>query len=152
MLRKAMFLVAVVALTALATGCCFPCDNSFGNPCAHPSIDVEKYIAYSCLEHPPTVFEDADSAPGIKVPMDKHVYYQMIVTNTGDVKLTNVELNDEDLFGVIIIGDLLPGVSVTVEPDPIPAVEGGNTNVATVTGYNGFTMVQDSDAASYYTY
>ncbi len=59
--------------------------NYFG---AEPSIDVEKYIVVDGVDH------DADAAPGPSLTVGSVASWKIVVTNTGNVPLLNVAVED----------------------------------------------------------
>ncbi|WP_445475391.1 DUF7507 domain-containing protein [Methanococcoides methylutens] len=110
---------------------------------AAPAIDIEKS----------TNGQDADlpeDAPEILVGED--VTWTYVVTNTGNVDLTNVAVAD-DMIGdpIYNVGNLAVGSSVAFDVIAIgDASLGLYTNVGTVTGeYNG-EIVTDSDVSHYF--
>jgi hypothetical protein len=130
-----------------------PSDGPSTEP--NPSIDVEKHVrvdpALYWMWYDADTQEDAPTAHYC-------VQFKFIVTNTGDVTLTNITLSDPDLPAVSASTDTLaPGESFTVQyPDPsapwpsLDAEAGLNKNTATATGYyDGYTYADTDDC--YYT-
>lgn len=105
----------------------------------HPSLDIEKH----------TNGEDADAAPGPLIPVGSPVLWEYIVTNTGDVTLTNITVTD-DVLGVIgVIASLAPGASQTLTANGV-AVAGQYANVGTASGSPPVgDPVSDSDPSHY---
>lgn len=104
----------------------------------NPGIDIEKYING----------DDADVSPGLEVIEGDDLTFDFVVTNTGNVTLTNVEVVD-DVFGAICsFASLSPGESGTCSIGQV-AVLGLHTNTATATGSHNSTTVSDSDPANY---
>ncbi|TDT16750.1 putative repeat protein (TIGR01451 family) [Ilumatobacter fluminis] len=102
---------------------------------AEPAIDVEKS----------TNGVDADEAPGPVVPIGDVVVWEYVVTNTGNVALTNVVVTD-DLEGEICVIDLLlVGASETCELTSFATVDGQYANVADVVGTPSFPVDPDGD-------
>lgn len=104
-----------------------------------PEIRVEKS----------TNGEDADQAPGPKVPVGSPVTWQYVVTNTGNVPLTGVVVTD-DKVGTITCGQtaLAVGESMTCSASGT-ATLGQYTNVATATASWSAGVVGDTDASHY---
>ena len=81
---------------------------------------------------------DADTAPGPTAAMQNDmVSFKFVVTNTGNVTLTNLSLTD-DVFDLSVLpappASLAPGDSFTRIIDPAPAEFGQHVDTATVTG------------------
>jgi hypothetical protein len=116
-----------------------------------PDIDVEKYVSVNG-----GTWLDADDAPGPTVPSDANVSFKFVVTNTGNVPLEDVDLDDTD-FDLSVCGaeivDPLPVLgSFECVIGPFDANMGQHTNEATASG-NGFPLgeyVEDKDEAHYY--
>jgi hypothetical protein len=104
-----------------------------------PEIRVEKS----------TNGEDADEAPGPKVLVGSTVTWQYVVTNTGNVPLTNVVVTD-DKVGAITCGKttLAVGESMTCTATGT-ATLGQYTNVATATANWASGVVSDTDVSHY---
>jgi LPXTG-site transpeptidase (sortase) family protein len=108
----------------------------FGNA---PAIDIEKL----------TNGENADVPPGPTVMIGDPVAWTYVVTNTGNVALTNVTVTDDQ------------GVTVTCPQTTLAVAEsmtctasgtaqlGQYANIGTVTANYGATLVNDSDASHY---
>ncbi|MFN2199222.1 MAG: hypothetical protein ACK2UW_24100, partial [Anaerolineales bacterium] len=80
-------------------------------------------------------------------PAGSDVTYEIVVTNTGEVDLTDVEVTDAEAPGCAnSIGDLAAGASVTYSCT-VPAVEEGFTNTACVEGLFGAESVDDCDSS-----
>jgi large repetitive protein len=96
-----------------------------------PRIDVEKYVKVEGGS-----FVDADTATGPATPVASDVWFRFVVTNTGDLSLSNVTLTDTDFTipAGSIPATMAPGESRTVEIGPFPAIYGQHANTATVTG------------------
>lgn len=72
-----------------------------------PSITIEKYVS---VDNGAT-WQEADTSPGPLLPDGVTPQFKFIVTNTGDVTLTNIEVTDS-VFGVIgTLPSLDPGDS-----------------------------------------
>jgi len=104
-----------------------------------PSIDIEKH----------TNGEDADTPTGPSIVVGDPVLWEYIVTNTGDVDLTNVEVTDDILGPIGTIPSLAVGETQTLTANGIAAA-GQYANLGTATGeYNG-TTVSDEDPSHYF--
>ena len=105
-----------------------------------PSIEIEKA----------TNGQDADVAPGPYILTGDPIIWTYVVTNTGDVTLTNISVVDDQ--GVTVTApksELVPGESMTATGNG-SAVTGQYQNVGTVTGeWQGFT-VSDNDPSHYF--
>ena len=107
--------------------------NYFG---AIYTIDLEKYVNG----------DDADSPTGPVVPVGSTVTFTFNVTNTGNIALTTVVVNDNVLGYIGTIPSLAVGASQTLTTTA-PALAGQHTNVGNVTSAEGAT---DSDAGNYF--
>ncbi|EHP85170.1 conserved repeat domain protein, partial [Geobacter metallireducens RCH3] len=104
-----------------------------------PKISIKKY----------TNGDDADLAPGPYIPVGGEVKWEYVVTNTGNVDLTNVVVTDDKLGAICTIGPLAAGASQTCTKTGT-AVMGQYANMGTVTGqYNG-TTVTDQNPSHYF--
>lgn len=120
---------------------------------ANPSIDVEKEVLVDPASN--SIWDDADSPTG---PTAHYcVRFRYIVTNTGDVTLTNITLEDSD-FGYISVPEgkeTLPnGETFTVyypsETTSVSAESGQQDNIATATGYYAEDPCSDEDYCHYF--
>jgi len=116
-----------------------------------PDIDIEKY----------TNGVNADDAPGPYISINSSVTWTYIVTNTGAVNLTSVNVTDDHpgVTPVLVGGDdgndgILEPYSQTGETWTYQAtgvaVAGQYANVGTVVGYYGAVQVTDSDPSHYH--
>ena len=114
---------------------------------SEPAIDVEKYVSVDGQ----ATWYDADTPPGPQTQAGTPVYFRFVVTNTGNVPLSNVTLTDSmyTLVGCTIPDPLQPGQSHTCWHGPVTAVAGQHTNTARVTGRYGDVTVSDADDANY---
>ncbi|MFC2047163.1 hypothetical protein ACFLTK_02655 [Chloroflexota bacterium] len=104
-----------------------------------PSIDIEKH----------TNGEDADTPTGLSIVVGDPVLWEYIVTNTGDVDLTNVVVTDDILGPIGTIASLAAGETQTLTANG-NAAAGQYANLGTATGeYNG-TTVSDEDPSHYF--
>ena len=122
---------------------------------AEPSIDVEKLAGGGCCcESEPTYWYDADE-PGIYVSSGGYVWYKFVVTNNGDVPLSEVTLSDDVIPGVSTPPGyemLEPGESFEIIIGPLTIVAGEHTNTATATGKYGTYTCEDTDIVTYVAY
>ncbi|MBP1909050.1 DUF11 domain-containing protein [Methanolobus bombayensis] len=120
-------------------------DPSHYNVVCIPRIDIEKS----------TNGVDADVAPGPTLGFEDNVTWVYVVRNTGNVQLTNVTVNDDQLGAITNIVDkgngddmLLPGEEWTY--DATGTAECGQyANIGDVVGYYGAIPVTDSDPSHY---
>jgi len=128
--------------------------NYFGSD---PEIDVEKYVSIDCKawDDPTKVWVDADSVTGPYLNGATCApQFKIVVTNTGNVALSNVDVTDSVYGNINLNGTLAVGASATYYVTGTWA-QGQHTNVATASGEytdgNGNTETDtDTDAANYY--
>jgi hypothetical protein len=121
-------------------------DHYFGFSAA-PAIDIEKA----------TNGEDADTPTGPTVNVGSTVTWTYVVTNTGNVPLTNVTVTDDKLApaaincgaGTNVIPSLGAGAAATCTATGI-AVEGQYANLGTAVGTHNGTTVNDVDPSHYF--
>jgi hypothetical protein len=110
-------------------------------PSENPGIDIEKA----------TNGYDADISPGPSIPEGDQVEWTYVVTNTGDVDLSNITVTDDQ--GVTVDcpqSSLAPGAAMMCSGSGT-AVAGQYTNVGTATGVSPQeTSVMDTDPSHYY--
>jgi len=110
-------------------------------PPENPGIDIEKA----------TNGDDADISPGPSIPEGDQVEWTYVVTNTGEVDLSNITVTDDQ--GVTVDcpqSSLVPGSSMTCSGSDT-ALAGQYTNVGTATGVSPKgTSVMDTDPSHYY--
>ncbi len=94
-------------------------------PLSTPSISVVKSVNG----------DDANVAPGVYIEPGSDVVFTYVVTNTGNVTLTGISL-DDDIEGAITCPEteLAPSAFMTCTLTGEVAAEGQYTNVGTVTG------------------
>ena len=99
-----------------------------------PAIDIEKYVS---VDNQAT-WQDADSAPGPVAASGRDVYFRFVITNMGNVPLSNVTLAD-NVYNVsgcsAAPNPMQPAASHTCTFGPITAQVGQHTNTATTTGH-----------------
>ncbi len=134
--------------------------NYFG---ANPSIDVEKYVSGDGGK----TWQDADSATGPSILTGNNPQFKFVVTNTGNVALSNVSLSDDKFNLNGLTGDLTSGnsqydigaLAANASKEVIFTgatwQAGQHTNTATTTGTftdggNRTTTKTDTDAANYF--
>jgi len=97
-------------------------------------------------------WEDANSPTGPYVLVGDDVLFKFIVTNSGDVTLTNITLTDNvyDLSGCTLTDPLPAGESFECVIGPFPAQSGQQTDTATATGDYSGTTYSDTNDANYF--
>jgi hypothetical protein len=108
-------------------------------PPPRPHIDIIKY----------TNGEDANTPTGPVVAVGSTVTWTYVVTNDGNVDLTNVQVTDDKLGPVCVIGPLAVGATSTCTMTGI-AQAGQYANLGTVTGNYGQIVVTDADPSHYF--
>ncbi|MCK4399118.1 MAG: DUF11 domain-containing protein [Methanophagales archaeon] len=143
-IRRTITLIIALAVVLVSISGALAADTSWKNPSANAAetaIKVDKTVAVCAL----CPFESR-----LPVKIGDTVFYRYIVTNTGDVTLTGITVND-DIYGPVTLGKntLAPGEStegtithVVVESDA-PTV----TDTATATGTDplGGTVTDTDD-------
>jgi hypothetical protein len=107
---------------------------------AAPAIDIEKH----------TNGQDADEPTGPMILVGQPVAWTYIVTNTGNVPLTNIQVVDDQGVVVTLPGTTLGvGESMTGTASGV-AVAGQYANLGTVTGQWSGHPVTDADPSHYF--
>ncbi|MBN1974262.1 MAG: hypothetical protein JW787_11520 [Sedimentisphaerales bacterium] len=126
-----------------------------------PGIDVEKYVSDTicgCCN-----WDDADEPAGPVILVGDDVYWLYLVTNTGEVPLTDVVLKDDNgtddpsddwepwyLWGDVGNDGTLGLDEVWVYLAKDKAIAGQYENWGYIEGWYGSTVVTDEDPANYY--
>ncbi|MDW7730476.1 MAG: ice-binding family protein [Bacillota bacterium] len=117
-----------------------------------PAISVKKYVSIDGG----VTWHDADDPAGPSIVAGSEVQFKFVVTNTGNVELTDITLTDSefgDLSGAAAVVDpLASGAFFEVIVDDINAEVGQHSNTATVTGYFDDEPYSDTDNAHYWGY
>jgi len=114
-------------------------DASVTIVCANPSIDIEKA----------TNGEDADTPTGPTIVEGNTVNWTYVVTNTGDVPLTDIVVTDDQNVSVSCPETTLAvDASMTCTASGI-AIVGQYANLGSVSGNYQQTVVTDSDPSHY---
>jgi len=93
--------------------------------------------------------QDADSVPGPSLTVGDPITWTYVVTNTGDVTLTDIAVTDSDLGTVGTITSLAPGASETLTMTGT-AVAGQYANTGTATVIFNQTTYTDTDDSHYF--
>ncbi len=112
---------------------------------AVPEISIKKYVS---PDNGATWF-DANTPPGPTIPADTLPQFKFVVTNTGNVALTNIAINDS-VYGLIA---LLAGLAAGSSAEFIsikPQQAGAHENIATVTAVFNTDTLTASDNAWYF--
>jgi hypothetical protein len=120
-----------------------------GGDTANPSLTIDKYIVCADDESGTPLADDAKLLSG-------PVKYEIVVTNTGNVGLTNILVTDDngtpgdskDDFTTTILS-LAAGASATITYDGTWAA-GSHTNTAEATAVSGTTNLDETNSASYF--
>ncbi len=110
----------------------------YGSEVPVPAIDIEKA----------TNGQDADEPTGPILYVGDTVTWTYVVTNTGNVDLTDVAVTDDILGDICTIGDLAAGATDTCEATGIAELD-QYANLGTVTGNYGTVVVTDKDPSHY---
>jgi hypothetical protein len=113
--------------------------------------DPSHYCAVACIViEKLTNGQDADEPPGPLVAVSDPVVWEYVVTNTGAVPLTDVEVTDNMLDLICEIGPLATGESATCTVTGHTADAGQYANVGTVTAQGAGMTVTYSDPSHYF--
>ena len=93
---------------------------------------------------------DADFEPGVIVNVGDNVEWEYVVTNLGDVTLSEWVVDDDQLGEICSGQNLLPGDSTTCSAGPSSATAGQYANLARVTASDGSLEVIDEDMSHYF--
>ena len=104
-----------------------------------PSVSVEKLVNGG----------DADQEPGLYILKGAPIVFSYVVTNSGDVALTDVSVTDDRGLTVTCPKATLSLAESMVCTATATAVSGHYVNVGTASGTAVSTTVQDSDPAHY---
>lgn len=109
---------------------------------ANPDIDLEKS----------TNGNDADTAPGIYLKIGDDITWEYVVTNTGNVPLSDIVVTDSEEGKVCTIESLGVGESATCTVTGTVEEEGQYTNEAEACGIDEGTQTEvcDTDPSNYY--
>ena len=150
-------------------------DNIYARNCPEevapaPALDVEKYVSVNDQ----ATWHDADTPTGPETNTGNDVYFEFIITNIGNVELSNLELDDDiyDFSTVTIVsverndvtytdydassGDILfddtldTGDTYKVIIGPVPAMAGEQTDTATANAEYDTDPLSDADDANYF--
>ena len=93
---------------------------------AHPAVTIVKFING----------DDANAAPGLSVAAGSTMAVSVLVTNTGDVRLSPIVVTDSDATTMSCpVSSLEPGGSTTCTASiPAPAIGAGHVDTANVIG------------------
>ncbi len=117
-------------------------------PTTTPKIQVKKYVSVDGG----TTWLDAESAPGPSAVIGSTVKFKFVITNTGNVTLTDITLTDS----VYVLGATLPsslaatGTFEYIQDET--AAAGLHQNTATATGKHEGVTYSDTDHAHYLGY
>jgi LPXTG-motif cell wall-anchored protein len=112
-----------------------------------PDISIKKYVSVDGG----ATWDDAENAPGPRASFPGTVQFKVVVKNTGDYRLTDIEVNDTDFDFTGVASSLNVGDSDTSDIITVATIEGQHSNTADVEGFYGSQKVTDSDMAHYYT-
>ena len=83
----------------------------FGVLEAEPAIQIQKLVSVDGGE----TFVEADSSPGPTLPPNVDPVFRFIVTNVGNVTLTDVEIVDDVLGNIAFFEELAPGEQQVID-------------------------------------
>ena len=109
-----------------------------------PSISIKKYVSGDGGD----TWHDANSPPGPSVDPEQKPMFKFVISNAGNVTLSEVSISDS-VLGPISIGGLLPPGGYFEVLRTGEYLGGEQSNTATVIGYYAGQQVADSDIAYY---
>lgn len=110
----------------------------------NPSISEKKYVS----PDNGITWIDAQIAPGPTIYSNVTPQFKFVVTNTGNVTLTNIVLTDNVYGPIGMLPSLIAGsTSQWIVPEPFST--GNHQNTATVTAQYSTVTVSSSDVANY---
>jgi hypothetical protein len=114
---------------------------------AAPAIDVEKLVSVDLG----ATWQDADSPTGPNAIVGDPVQFKFVITNTGNIDLSNITLSDTDMSlpACSTPTTLAAGSSYECVVET-PATIGQHTNTATATGVYGGITYTDIDNGNYH--
>lgn len=106
-----------------------------------PLVRVEKFVST----------DGAAWVNDLDVHANDNVSFKFVVTNIGNVDLSNFALTDSTFSTstCVLPPSLLPATSFECTIGPFPVTESIHTNIATVSAVSGGQTVSDTDTASY---
>ena len=112
------------------------------------SLDLQKLVSVDGG----ATWQDANSPPGPRVATDGEVLFKFVITNTGNVPLSNITLTDNALgvSSCTLPASLDPDVSFDCTVGPVEAGDGQHTNSATVGGVFNGESYTDVDKANFF--
>lgn len=140
--------VAEGGVQVAVKGDTFEVGSIAGPSCVTASIDVDKFVSVDGG----ATWEDPDDAPGPQVEPGAPVSFRFVITNVGNVDLSNVTLSDSvfDTSACIMPAALAVGAFAECTVGPFPAVEGQHVNTATASAVIGNQTITDTDDAYYF--
>lgn len=140
--KQYLLMSAIIVVLILLMGAMLLTARNANNDAA---IDVKTYVSVDGG----TTWQDADNATGPYLANGIAPQFKFVVSNTGKLDLSNVDVTD-DIFGdVWLNGTLSPGASHEVVLTGTWAA-GQHTDRATATGSNRSVTVKDNDTANYF--
>jgi LPXTG-motif cell wall-anchored protein len=113
----------------------------------NPDISIKKYVSADGG----TTWDDAENASGPIATYPGTVQFKVVIKNTGDYRLTDIEVTDTDFEFTGVASTLDEGDSDTSDIITVATIDGQHSNTAEVEGFYGSQKVTDSDKAHYYT-
>lgn len=106
-----------------------------------PQVRIEKFVTKN----------DSEWRERVRVKPGRPVSFKFVVTNTGNVPLSDLSLTDSvyDTSSCALPESIAPGLSFECVIGPFNASDSDHTNTATISGSFEDQVVTDSDSASY---
>lgn len=135
-------------LAAVKGGPGFEAISVPGPSCSNPSISIQKFVSIDGG----ITWQDASVAPGPDADLGGQVSFRFLVSNDGDVPLSNLTLSDSvfDTGSCALPATLSPGSFFECTIGPFAVVSGQHVNEATATGDYEGAIVSAMDRAHYF--
>jgi hypothetical protein len=118
-----------------------------GPSCVVGAVNVDKFVSIDG-----TTWVNADAAPGLEIPEGGQVSFRLVVTNVGNVALTNIALSDNTYSTAQCAqpATLEPDASFVCPLGPFSIEEGQHSNTATVSAEFTNGIAADTDTVYYF--
>lgn len=119
-----------------------------GPSCEVASVEVDKFVSTDGV-----TWDNADDAPGPEYQAGDRVSFRFVISNIGNVELTNLSLSDSvyDTSACSLPATLAVAAFTECTVGPFDAVDGPHSNIATVSAVVDGVSVSATDTVFYFT-